>query len=171
MGMDKKALYTITYGLYVVTSSWDGRLNGQIVNTVFQVTSKPPKLAVCLNKENLTHEFVKKSGVFGVSVLRRETPFTFIGLFGFRSGRDVNKFAQVKSYELGKLGVPIVTENALSVFELKVTESLDVGTHTIFVGEVVDSKMVSQGEPLTYDYYRKVKGGKAPKQAPTYTGM
>lgn len=169
MGIDRRAFHTITYGLYVVTSSWNGKFNGQIANTVFQVTSEPPKLAVCLNKENLTHEFVKNSRVFGVSVLSKDTPFAFIGLFGFRSGREVDKFAQLKSYEIGKLGVPLVTENALSVFELKVTESVDVGTHTIFVGEVVDSKVILQGEPLTYDYYHKVKGGISPKRAPTYS--
>jgi rubredoxin len=88
---DPASLYNLTYGLYVVTASADGKADGQIANAVMQVTAEPARVAVALNKKNLTHEYVSRGGVFGVSVLDRETPPTFIGLFGFRSGRDVDK--------------------------------------------------------------------------------
>ena len=101
MGIDSKAFRSLSYGLYVVTSRDGERLNGQIANAVMQVTSSPPQIAVALNKENLTHDFVSKSGVLAVSVLEEETPMTFIGLFGFRSGRDVDKLSQV-NYDTGK---------------------------------------------------------------------
>ncbi len=167
MAIDSKAFRSLSYGLYVVTSRDGDRLNGQIANAVFQVTSKPPQLAVCLNKENLTHDLVAKSGVFAVSVLKEDAPMSFIGLFGFKSGRDVDKLSQV-AYQMGKTGVPFVTDHAVAVVEAKVVKSLDVGTHTLFVGEVADAKVIGKGDPMTYAYYHQVKGGKSPKRAPTY---
>lgn len=165
--INKKALYNISYGLYVVGSVKDGKVNAQIANTVIQVTSNPPKISVTLNKENLTHEYIKDSGVFSVSILSQDTPLPFIGRFGFKCGRDIDKCDGVE-YVLGKTGSPIILENALAVIEAKVVDSLDVGTHTIFVGEVVASDVIKQGTPLTYDYYHKIKKGKEPKNAPTY---
>ena len=109
-------LFNLTYGLYVVTSCADGKANGQIANTVIQVTADPARVAVALNKENLTHELVSRGGSFGVSVLDKETPMTFIGLFGFKSGRDVDKLARVE-HEEGAGGCPLVTENALAIIE------------------------------------------------------
>ena len=164
-----QCLYNLTYGLYVVTACADGKDNGQIANTVFQVTADPARIAVALNKENLTHEYVSRGGVFGVSVLAEETPMTFIGLFGFKSGRGVDKLARVE-HKKGASGCPLVTENALVVMEARVVSSLDVGTHTIFVGDVVAGEVLRDGEPLTYAYYRDTKKGKAPKTAPTYHG-
>ncbi|MEE8640066.1 MAG: flavin reductase [bacterium] len=164
---NSQCLINLTYGLYVVTSCADGKANGQIANTVFQVTADPARIAVALNKENLTHEYVSRSGVFGVSVLDKETPMSFIGLFGFKSGRDVDKLADVEHKE-GSSGCPVVTENALAVIEASVVGTLDVGTHTIFVGDVVAGEVLRDGEPLTYAYYRDAKKGKAPKAAPTY---
>ncbi len=166
---NSQCLFNLTCGLYVVTSCADGKANGQIANTVFQVTADPARIAVSLNKENLTHEYVSRSGVFGVSVLDKETPMPFIGLFGFKSGRDVDKLAEVEHKE-GSSGCPVVTENALAVIEARVVSTLDVGTHTIFVGDVVAGEVIRDGEPLTYAYYRDAKKGKAPKAAPTYHG-
>ncbi len=164
-----QCLFDLTYGLYVVTSCADGKANGQIANTVFQVTADPARIAVSLNKENLTHEYVSRSGVFGVSVLDKETPMPFIGLFGFKSGRDVDKLAEVEHKE-GSSGCPVVTENAIAVIEASVVGTLDAGTHTIFVGDVVAGEVLRDGEPLTYACYRDAKKGKAPKAAPTYHG-
>lgn len=157
----------MTYGMYVVASCAGGKANGQIANTVVQVAAQPARLAVALNKENLTHEYISRSGVFGVSVLAKETPMTFIGLLGFKSGRDVDKLAQVE-YKESASGCPLVTENALAVMEAKVVSRLDVGTHTVFVGDVVAGEVLRAGEPLTYAYYRDAKKGKAPTAAPTY---
>ena len=94
--MNKKAFYTISYGIYVVSSGNDGKFNGQIANTVFQVTSEPPTVAVSINKQNYTHELITTSGKFTASVLDEEAPMTMIGRFGFKSGKEINKFFELK---------------------------------------------------------------------------
>jgi len=168
--MEKKALQLINYGLYIVSAKNGDKYNGQIVNTVFQVTSEPPCVAVCINKSNLTHEYIEKDKAFSVSVLEKETPMLFIGKFGFKSGRDLNKFDSVK-YILGKNGVPVVTEWSLAHFECEVLSRTDAGTHSVFIGKVVAETVSEQEkEPLTYEYYRLTKKGKSPKSAPTYAG-
>ncbi|MFX1561920.1 MAG: flavin reductase family protein [Promethearchaeota archaeon] len=165
--LDTMVLRLITYGLYVVSSKLGEKVNGQIVNTVFQVTSEPPCIAVCINKQNLTHEYISKSRVFSVSILDEETPMTFIGLFGFKSGRDVDKLCDV-AYQKGIDNCPIVTEHSLGILEVRVLNQLDVGTHTLFVGKIERGRILREGTPLTYAHYHQVKGGKAPKTAPTY---
>lgn len=165
--MDLTVLFKISYGLYIISSIMDSKYNGQIANTVFQVTSDPPKLAVCINKNNLTHEFIENSKVFTVSVLSKETPMTFIGQFGFKSGRDIDKFQGV-SYSIGESKAPIVKDYTIGFIELKVTDQMDVGTHTLFVGEIINCGKFNDEEPLTYAYYHEIKKGKSPKNAPTY---
>ncbi|RDD53246.1 MAG: flavin reductase [Candidatus Korarchaeota archaeon NZ13-K] len=165
--MDTKALRKLSYGVYIVSSRIEGKMNGQVANTVFQVTSDPPKVAVCINKENFTHECITHSRSFSVSVLRREAPMTLIGRFGFISGRNFDKFEGI-SYKIGKTGVPIVLEDSVAYLEAVVTASLDVGTHTLFVGELVDAELLSDEEVMTYNYYHRVKRGVSPERAPTY---
>jgi flavin reductase (DIM6/NTAB) family NADH-FMN oxidoreductase RutF/rubredoxin len=165
--MNLKALHKLSYGLYVVTSKKGDRLNGQVANTVFQITSEPPTIAASINKNNLTWEFIRESRVFAVSVLCQDTPLSFIGHFGFKSGRDIDKLEGV-NYNIGKTKSPVVTDNAVSYLEAKVTKEMDVSTHTIFVGEVVDADILSEKECMTYDYYHKVKRGTTPKTAPSY---
>jgi len=166
--MNINALFKLGYGVYVVTSKKGDRFNGQIANTVFQVAAEPPTVAVSINKSNLTYEFIKESKVFAASVLCQETPLTFIGSFGFKSGRDSNKFAGI-NYKIGETGAPIVLDNAVSYLEVKVIREMDVGTHTIFVGEVVNADVVDEHKAcMTYDYYHQIKGGKIPKAAATY---
>ena len=126
-----------------------------------------PRVAVIINKNNLTHEFISRSQVFGASVLDTSTPMTFIGLFGFKSGRDVDKLSEVE-FMLRSTGVPLVTEHCLSVLEAKVIDEVDVGTHTLFVGNAVGAELLQSGEPLTYAYYHTHLKGKSPKAAPTY---
>ena len=165
--MDLKALYPISYGMYVIGAKKGDRVNGQIANTVIQVCSDPPTISVCINKGNLTHEFIEDSKAFTVSVLSKETPLSFIGRFGFKSGRDLNKLEGI-NYRLGETKAPIVLDNALSYLEAKVISMLDTKTHTIFVGELVDAGVITQGEPMTYAYYHEVKRGTTPKSAPSY---
>ena len=166
--VDRKVFRDLSYGLYIVTSRDDDRLNGQIVNTVIQVTSDPPRVAVIINKKNLTHEFIWKSNVFGVSVLEESAPMAFFGPFGFRSGREIDKFAKVK-FRKGVTGCPLVIEYTLSVMEARVSDLIDLGTHTIFIADVVKTEMLKAGSPLTYRYYHEVLKGKSPPNAPTYT--
>lgn len=160
-------LHKISYGLYIVSALKDGKKNGCIVNTVFQITSDPATVAVSVNKENLSNSFIKESGGFTISVLSEKTPMTFIGPFGFRCGADVDKFEGIEWKE-GKNGLPIVTENCVAFFETKVRKTVDVGTHTLFIGEITDSGILSQEAPMTYAYYHKVKGGKTPEKAATF---
>lgn len=165
--VDLSSLNSLTYGLYLVTSRAGQQINGLTVNTVVQVALEPCLVTVAINKQSFTHELIEKSGVFAVTVLEKETPLEFIGRFGFRTGREFNKFEGLE-FETGETGVPLVTEHAVAVMEAKVRARLDCVTHTLFLGEVQMARWVKQGAPLTYAYYRKVKKGKAGKGAPTY---
>ncbi|MGB9824872.1 MAG: flavin reductase family protein [Candidatus Hydrothermia bacterium] len=165
--MNIQALFKLNYGLYVVASTDSGKINGQIANTVFQVTSEPIKIAVAINKQNLTHEFIEKSGLFSISVLTEEATFKFIGQFGFKSGRNVNKFEGV-NYRISHNGLPIILDYTCAYIECRVISTFDAGTHTIFLGEVLDADLLSDKKPMTYDYYHKEIKGKTPKTASTY---
>jgi len=165
--MNLKTLHKISYGLYVISSKKAEKFNGQIANTVFQIAAEPPTIAVSINKENLTHEFIQESKTFTASILAQETPMEFIGKFGFRSGRESEKFKDV-SHKIGVTGAPIVMENTIGYLEAEVINSLDVGTHTLFVGKVVAAEITKDKEPLTYAYYHKVKRGVTPRTAPVY---
>jgi len=165
--MNLKTLHKISYGLYVVSSRMDKKFNGQIANTVFQITSEPPTIAVSINKENLTHEFIRESKVFTASILAKETPMEFIGKFGFKSGRKLEKFKDV-SHKVGVTGAPIAMENTIGYLEVEVINALDVGTHTLFIGKIVDAQIINDKEPMTYAYYHKVKRGTTPETAPVY---
>lgn len=165
--MNIKALQKLGYGLYIVTSMKGDHRCGQIANTVFQITSEPPTVAVSINRKNETWEGIQESKAFAVSVLAQDTPLSFIGNFGFKSGRDVDKFAGV-TYITGQTGSPIVTENATCYMEAKVVNSLDMGTHTIFIGEIVNADVLNDKPCMTYEYYHQVKRGTTPKSAPSY---
>ena len=161
------ALFDLSYGLYIVSSHDGDKLNGQLTNTVFQVTAEPPRMAAAVNKQNLTHEYITKSGCFTISTLAQDAPMTFIGLFGFKSGRTVNKFEKVK-YKLCGCGAPLVLDHTISAFEIKVSQAVDVGSHTLFIGDVVCGHVLNQGKPMTYDYYHNVLKGKTPRNATTF---
>lgn len=165
--MNNSAFHKLSYGLYVVTSGKEGRFNGQIANTVFQVTSEPPTIAVSINKQNYTHEHINASRRFAVSILEEATPMTMIGQFGFKCGRDINKFEGIGT-RIGKTGIPVVTDHAVAFIEAEVVGEMDCGTHTVFLGRVVECDLLAAAEPMTYAYYRAVKGGRSPKNAPTY---
>ena len=150
-----------------MASKKEGKLNGQIVNTVFQVCSEPPVIAVAINRQNLTHQFITESKVFTVSILSQDTPLSFVGHFGFKSGREVDKLKDI-DYKLGETKAPIVVDNTLAYLEAKVISQIDVETHTIFIGEIVAADIVKEGEPMTYAYYHQVKRGTTPKTAPSY---
>jgi ferric-chelate reductase [NAD(P)H] len=164
---DPKALFSMSYGMYIVSSHLAEKANGQIANAVMQTTAEPATITVCLNRENLTERCVQETGLFAVSVLQEEVPMTFIGTFGFKSGRDIDKFAGV-DHVTGGLNIPVVREWCLSAFEAKVTGRLNLGTHTLFAGEIVSAWVFKEGIPLTYANYHLVKRGKSPKTAPTF---
>ncbi|MGI6226992.1 MAG: flavin reductase [Peptococcales bacterium] len=165
--MDTKALHKLNYGLYVVGSIKDNVVNGQIANTVFQISSDPVTVAISINKGNLTNEFIKASKVFSISILDKRAPLNFIGNFGFKSGRDIDKYKTIQ-YKPGITGAPVLLEQTVCNLEAEVIDSIEVETHTVFIGKVVDAQVISEGEPMTYAYYHQVKRGSVPKEAPTY---
>ncbi len=165
--MNRKALHKISYGLYVICSKNNGKINGQIANAVIQVSSEPPIIAISINKKNCTYDFITKSKVFTISILSEKTPMNFIGTFGFKSGRDIDKFEGI-NYKLGNTNTPIITDYSVATIETKVINRIDVKTHTIFIAEIVDAEILSDEKPMTYEYYHKIKGGFSPETAPTY---
>ena len=163
-----EALFKISYGLYIVSSGDKSHGNGYISNTVFQVTSEPAKFAACCNKDNFTAGFIQKYGAFSVSVLNKDASSEILGRFGYKTGKDFDKMAGMK-VKYGETEVPIVTNESIAYIECRVVQTVDVGTHLIFIGELVNAEILDETlEPLTYLYYRQVKKGVAPKNAPTY---
>lgn len=166
--MNIEAYFKVTYGLYVVSTAADNKKNGYISNTVFQVTAEPARFAIACSKNNLTADLISKSKTFAVSVLQKDTRPEIIGTFGYKSGRDIDKFNAFK-HITGKTGSPILLEDTLAWFECELDQTIDTGSHVLFIGNVVDGDLINPtGEPLTYAYYREVKKGKAPKNAPTF---
>ena len=160
-----QGLEYITYGLYIVTVSDGTQKNGMILNTVFQVTAQPPRIAISVNKQSLTHEILQRTRCFAAMPLDKGADLPFIGNFGFRTGRNFDKFAKV-AYTPGQTGSPVVSEHTLSCVEARVEQTIDVGTHTLFIGNVVAGQIFKpQGTPLTYAYYHTVIKGKTPAGA------
>ncbi len=152
--MDNRALFNIGYGLYVLTTSLDGKENGCIVNTVMQVTDSPLRISVNVNKKNLTHDMIKDSGVFNISVLTTETPMRVIQHFGFQSGRDLNKFADCSEEQRSVTHVLYVPKFTNSYIACRLSQSIDLGTHTMFIADVIDAEVLSDKPTLTYQYYQ-----------------
>jgi len=165
--MNLNALHKIGYGMYIVGSHQGEKRNAQIANTVFQITSEPPTVAISINKNNLTHEYIKASHVFSASVLGQTAPLPFIGGFGFKSGRDTDKLKGV-NHKVGQTGSPIFLDNTVAYLEAEVIQDVDVGTHTIFIGKVVAADILNENPCMTYEYYYQVKRGTTPKSAPSY---
>jgi flavin reductase (DIM6/NTAB) family NADH-FMN oxidoreductase RutF len=165
--MNLSALYKLGYGMYIVGSHKGDKLNAQVANTVFQITSEPPTVAVSINQSNLTHDYIKASKVFSASILCQAAPLPFIGGFGFKSGRDVNKLKDI-NYKIGQTGAPVVLDHATAYLEAEVVQDVDVGTHTIFIGRIVAAEVLTEDTCMTYDYYHQVKKGTTPKTAPSY---
>lgn len=165
--MDPNVLHNLSYGVYIVSSVRDGKINGQIVNTAFQITSEPVTIAISINKKNLTHEFIEASRVFTISILSEEATLPFIGKFGFKTGRTEEKFKDIGFKTLAS-GCPVVTDYAICYIEAKVVDCFGCGTHTLFIGQMTDSGMIKPGKPMTYEYYHLVKKGTTPRTAPTF---
>ncbi len=163
------AFTKIQYGMYIITSAFNGKIGGQIANTVFQITSDPATIAISISKQNNTHALISESKKAVVSVITEEASFEFIGKFGFRSSRDFDKFAGVE-YKTNNDGVPVVTQYSNAYFETEIVCRFETETHTVFMCKVIDSTVLNDKPTMTYDYYHKVKKGLTPKNAPTYNG-
>lgn len=166
--IDFNSLFKITYGMYIVSSGDRNTGNGYISNTVFQVTSTPAKFAASCNKDNYTSKLIEEFQHFSVSILHQKTDANTFGTFGFKSGKDIDKLS-AKEVKYGISGTPIILNDSIAYLECKVVEKIDMGTHWLFIGELIDAQIINDTEdPMTYDYYHKVKKGNAPKNAPTY---
>lgn len=167
--MDTKALRQLTYGLYLVTArDADGRAMGCVVNTGMQLTSRPYRVTVAVNKENATRGAIERSGRFALTCLTQDATMDLIGTFGFRSSADTDKFAAFEIAET-PAGVPYVRTAASSVIGCKVVAALEVGTHVLFVSEVEDAEVfATDAEPMTYAYYHTVLKGTTPPKASAF---
>lgn len=153
MEIDKKALYNITYGLYVVTSNDGSKDNGCIVNTVVQVADSPLTVSVCIKKKNYTHEIVKNSGIMNVNCLTVNAKFDVFEKFGFVSGRDKDKFA-VETLERTENGLIILPANVNTVISLKTEQYIDLGSHGMFICTPTECRLLSSDESMSYNFYQ-----------------
>ena len=151
--LDPKALFKIGYGLYVVTSNDGKKDNGCIVNTVSQLTDSPLRVAVNINKLNYSHDIIKKSGVLNVNCLNNEAPFSVFQDFGFRSGRDCDKFEN-KEVLRSENGLVVLPNYVNAFISLRVDNYVDLGTHGMFICTVTESKIINNIETMTYNYYQ-----------------
>ena len=165
--MNNKAFFKLSYGLYVVSSSCDGKDSACIANTFVQVTSEPARVCITLNKNNYTTSLIENSCVYNVGVLLDDIDMDVIRRFGFQSGKDVNKFDGI-DYEVDCQNIKQITEGIAASFSVKVISMTDVGTHIMFVGDVIDCKVINEGEVLTYANYHNKKNGTTPKNASSY---
>ena len=153
--MDSNALFKIGYGLYVLTAHENGKDNGCIINTVMQVTSEPCMIAIAVNKKNYTNEMVQRTRKFNISVLSEGADFNIFKRFGFQSGREVDKFSGLESIKRSPNGVLYITQNTNAFMSTYVQKEIDLGTHTMFLGQLVESECLSEIPTVTYDFYQK----------------
>jgi flavin reductase (DIM6/NTAB) family NADH-FMN oxidoreductase RutF/rubredoxin len=165
--MKYKAFHKLSYGLYVITTRVNNKNAGYIGNTVFQVTSEPSQIAISCHKKNATLENILQSQIFSVSVLAKSASTSLIGEFGFMSGTDIDKFRNLETIT-AKTGAPVVLDSSVAWFDCKVVATQDVGSHILIIGEVLDSDVLSDEEPLTYAYYREKYKMLSPKNSPTF---
>ena len=151
--MDIKAMYKLSYGLFVLTAREADKDNGCIINTAIQAALSPNQLSICVSKANYTHDIIKKTGEFTVSVLSQNAGFDLFKHFGFQSGRELNKFENFSKCKRGANGIYYITEGTNAYISVKVTKTNDLGSHTMFIGEISDMEVLSEAPSVTYDYY------------------
>lgn len=167
--IDTKAFRNLSYGLYIISSKKDDKPVGCVVNTFAQVTSKPAQVSVAVNKENYTSQGIRETGAYEVAVMNESASMELIGKFGFHSSADTDKFIDFET-AVSEQGIEYVTQSSCAHFSVKVTQELDLGSHILFIGEVIDATPIAGDAPMTYAYYHQVKGGKTPPKASSYNG-
>lgn len=152
--MNPKALFNIPYGLYLLTARENNKDNGCIINTVMQVSENPTHICISVNKNNLTHDMILHTRSFNVSALSTSTGFDLFKHFGMQSGRATDKFENYDSATRSSNGLLYLNKHANAYFSAKVTMYLDLGSHTLFVGELTDAEILSEEGTCTYNYYQ-----------------
>ena len=156
--IENKALYKLSYGVYVLTARAGGKDNGCIINTAMLISETPHRILVSVNKNNFTCDMIKENGVINVTVLNDNTNFELIKRFGFVSGRDVNKFEGYDEWERSDNDIVYITENANAYISATVYETVDAGTHIVFMCNVTEAVSLNDNASLTYaDYHKNVK--------------
>lgn len=150
--INNESMFALSYGLFVITAKTD-KDNGCIINTVQQVTQNPLKISVTVNKNNYTHDMIVKSKEFNVSVLTESVPFSVFERFGFSSGRDTDKFDGFDNVSRTENGILYITDNTNAVISGKVTQMIDLGTHTLFIADVTEANKLNNDKSVTYQYY------------------
>lgn len=153
--MNTNALFKIGYGLYVLTANENGKDNGCIINTAMQVTSEPCQITICVNKNNYTCEMIQRTKKFNLSILAEGVSFDIFKNFGFQSGKTVDKFTNFSATKRTPNGVLYITENTNAYMSAWVKQEVDLGTHVMFIAQLVDAEILSDKPTVTYDYYQK----------------
>lgn len=152
--MNKKAMYNLTYGLFVLTSRLGEKDSGCIINTAGQVTSTPNRISITVNKENFTHDLVRDSGKFNISILSEQADFDIFKHFGFQSGRTVDKFDGYTACRRSENGLYYITEGTNAYISAAVEQMIDLGSHTMFIASVEDMEVLAQDASASYAYYQ-----------------
>lgn len=161
--MDNKVMYKLTYGLFVLTAKEGDKDNGCIVNTVSQVTTTPNRIIVAVNKQNYTHDMIVRTGEFNVSVLTEKSKFETYKHWGFQSGRDTDKLENI-TFSRADNGIVYIADEVNAYMSAKVVSMTDLGTHTLFLADVVDGAVLSEDPSVTYAYYQSnIKTSTAPE--------
>lgn len=152
--MNNKTMYNLTYGLFVLSSAFEGKDSGCIINTAGQVTSEPNRISIAVNKTNFTHDLVQKSGRFNLSILSQDASFDLFRRFGFQSGRDTDKFADFADCRRSGSGLYYITAGTNGYISAAVEQAVDLGSHTLFIASVEDMDILSDTPSATYAYYQ-----------------
>ncbi len=153
--MDTKALFKIGYGLYVLTASQNEKDNGCIINTAMQLTSNPCQIGIAVNKLNYTNKMIQETKKFNISVLSEDVKFETFKHFGFQSGQNINKFESFFDTKRSPNGVLYITKETNAFISAYVKQEIDLGTHTLFIAQLVGAEVLSDRPTITYDYYQK----------------
>ena len=147
--MNNKALYNITYGLYLLTAQENGTDNGCVINTAIQVANNPTRISIAVIKENKTHDMILNTGIFNISAITETADFSLFQRFGMQSGRDTDKFDGFKDIDRSENGLYYLTKSANMYLSAKVTDKVDLGSHTLFIGELTDGEVLSSEPSCT----------------------
>lgn len=153
--MDNKAMFKLSYGLFVLTAKLGDKHNGCITNTAIQVTVEPNRIAFAVNKANYTHDMLCETKNFNISIISEEAKFDLFKHFGFQSGSDVDKFSGFSAYKISENGIAYITEGTNAYISGEVISMTDLGTHTLFICDVTDMEVLSEASSATYEYYHK----------------
>ena len=151
--VEKNAFFSFSYGLFVLTAREGEKDNGCIINTAAQLTDTPKRISIAVNKANYTHDMIRRTGVFNLSMLSTDAPFGLFQHYGFQSGRDVDKFADVKGMARATNGVYYLPYSTNAFVSGKVTQEIDLGTHTLFIADVTEARVLSGAPSMTYSFY------------------